>query len=195
MCASDARASSPRISVMRRCSASGKARHRRTSPGPTTSIRPPSAAWQLPALSSTARSSPSEALGSALRPRSPGAFPASARGLLTPHRLSSEGDTMNIRLPAATQSIHRRMELTVLQLAPRGSATCPGFFSGACANWLWPAPRLAPRTRFPLSYCGAPPGASGAARTSMNPSPSSLLHWIRICGWKLMPPPLTKCVM
>src|SRR5262249_28388688 len=36
------------------------------------------------------------------------------------------------------------MELTVLQLAPRGSATYPAFFSGACANWLWPAPRLAP---------------------------------------------------
>src|SRR5262245_44116710 len=65
--------------------------------GLAASIRPPSAAWQLPALSSTARP------GSALRPRSPGAFPASARGLLTPHRLSSEGDTMNIRLPAATE--------------------------------------------------------------------------------------------
>src|SRR5262245_65634087 len=101
--ASDAPASSPRISVMRRCSASGKAKHRRTSPGATPSIRPPSADWQLPALSSTAWPSPSEALGSALRPRSPGVFPASARGLLTPHRLSSEGDTMNIRLTAATE--------------------------------------------------------------------------------------------
>src|SRR5262249_57256942 len=113
---------------MRRCSASGRARHRRTSPGPTTSIRPPSADWQLPALSSTARPSPGEALGSALRPRSPGAFPASARGLLTPHRLSSEGDTMNIRLPAL-QSIQGWMELTVLQLAPRGSATYPAFLA------------------------------------------------------------------
>src|SRR5262249_19434519 len=70
-----------------RCSASGKARHRRTSPGATPWTRPPSADWQLLALSSTARPSPSEALGSALRPR----------------RLSSEGDTMNIRLPAATE--------------------------------------------------------------------------------------------
>src|SRR5215472_5585526 len=40
---------------------------------------------------------------------------------------------------------------------------------------------------FPLPCCGRPPAASGAARTSMNPSPSSLLHWMRICGWKLMP--------
>ena len=44
-----------------------------------TTTPTPSAAWQPPALSSTARPSPSEALGSALRPRSPGAFPASAR--------------------------------------------------------------------------------------------------------------------
>src|SRR5262249_31848751 len=33
------------------------------------------------------------------------------------------------------QSIQGRMELTVLQLAPRSSATCPAFFSGACAHW------------------------------------------------------------
>src|SRR5262245_43560235 len=30
----------------------------------------------------------------------------------------------------------------------------------------------------------------------MNPSSSSLLHWIRICGWKLtLVPPLTSCLM
>jgi hypothetical protein len=63
----------------------------------------------------------------ALRPRSPGAFPASARGLLMPHRLSSEGDTMNIRLPTATEH-HGRMELTVLQLAPPWLSDLPSFF-------------------------------------------------------------------
>ena len=30
-------------------------------------------------------------------------LPCVCTGLLTPHRLSSEGDTMNIRLPAATE--------------------------------------------------------------------------------------------
>ena len=147
-CASDVHTSSRHINVMRRCIALHRARHRRTSPGATPSIRPPSADWQLPALSSAARSSPGEALGSALGPCSPGAFSASARGLLTPHRLSSEGDTICPPL----QSIHGRMELTVLQLASRGSAACTAFLSGACANWLWPAPRLAP----PVQYLRCP---------------------------------------
>src|SRR5262249_53703968 len=80
-----------------------KVRPRPRSRAPSTSIRPPFAAWQLRALSSTARPSPGEALGSALPPRSPAAFPASAPRLVTPHRLGREGDKMNIRLPAATE--------------------------------------------------------------------------------------------
>src|SRR5262249_59758946 len=45
------------INATRHCIALHKARHKLTSPGATPSIRPPSADWQLLALSSTARSS------------------------------------------------------------------------------------------------------------------------------------------
>ena len=105
------------------CIALHKARHKLTSPGAKPWTRPLSAAWWPLALSSTAWPS--------LRPPATltRGLPCVCTGLLTPHRLSSEGDTMNIRLPAATQSIHGRMELTVLQLAPRGSATCSAFLA------------------------------------------------------------------
>src|SRR5262249_23718034 len=59
----DDRASSRPINAPRRCSGSHRANRGPISPGASPSIRPPSAAWWLPALSSTARSSPSKTLG------------------------------------------------------------------------------------------------------------------------------------
>ena len=108
-----------------------KARHKLTSPGATPSIRPPSADWQLPALSSTARPSPSEAPSLRLHGASDAA-PAQQRGRHDEYPL------------ARRYRASRTDGVTVLQLRAPWLRDLPGFFSEACANWLWPAPRLAP---------------------------------------------------
>src|SRR6266566_1898275 len=50
-----------------------------------------------------------------------------------------------------------------------------------------------PGREFPLPCCGRLSAASGAAEMSMySCSSPALLQEMRICGWKLMPPPLTS---